>query len=96
MEIAIAVLGSLVSMFSVWLAFITHKRSKEKEQMQAGHKEGLILSNIEYIKRSVDRLEENLMNVDEKYQHIAERLIKVEESIKNITKRVDNLKKGGD
>ena len=57
--------------------------------------EGLILSDIGYIKACVDRMEKNLAIVDERYRNVVERLAKVEENVANAQKRLDEIIKEG-
>ena len=60
-----------------------------------GKSEGLILSDIGYIKACVDRMEKNLAIVDERYRNVVERLAKVEENVANAQKRLDEIIKEG-
>jgi hypothetical protein len=69
------------------------KRSREEDTKSDGKNEGVMFSDIGYIKACVDRVEKNLTMVDERYRNIAERLAKVEESVANVIKRVDEIYK---
>lgn len=53
--------------------------------------EGVIVSDIGYIKACVDRVEKNLNKVDERYRIILERVAKAEEAIVSVNKRLDEL-----
>ena len=90
-EFIVALIGVLASLFSIVFAYIAFKRSENEESKKEGKNEGLIISEIGYIKACVDRVEKNLGKVDERYRNIAERLAKVEEGLANVTKRVDDL-----
>ena len=76
-------------------ALLAFKRSEKQEHKNEGKSEGLILSDVGYIKACVDRMEKNLMSVDERYRNVFERLVKVEEALANAQKRVDEIKKEG-
>lgn len=65
------------------------------EHKVEGKSEGLILSDIGYIKACVDRMEKNLAIVDERYRNVVERLAKVEENVVNAQKRLDEIIKEG-
>ena len=90
-ELMITLVGFLSSIFSILFAYIAFKRSDRKEHKDEGKNEGVMFSDIGYIKACVDRVEKNLNKVDERYRSIAERLAKLEESVSNVTKRVDEL-----
>ena len=85
------IIGLVSSFFSIIFAYIAFKRSDNDERKKEGKNEGLIISDIGYIKACVDRVEKNLGKVDERYRNIAERLAKLEEGLANVTKRVDDI-----
>ena len=92
---ALTVLGMLISSLSILFAFLAFKRSEKQEHKVEGKSEGLILSDIGYIKACVDRMEKNLAIVDERYRNVVERLAKVEENVVNAQKRLDEIIKEG-
>ena len=91
---AISLVGLVTSISSIVFAFLAFKRSERQEHKKEGKNEGLILSDIGYIKACVDRMEKNITSVDERYRGVLERLSKLEESLDN-TKRLVNEIKGG-
>lgn len=95
--IVVTIVGLCASVSSIVFAFLAFKRSEKQEQKIEGKSEGLILSDIGYIKACVDRVEKNLTTVDERYRNVVERLARVEESLENAQKRVDEIivQKGG-
>ena len=90
----ISILGLVTSLLSIIFAFLAFKRSEKHDIKKEGKNEGLILSDIGYIKACVDRMEKNITSVDERYREVLERLSKVEEGLDN-TKRIVNEIKGG-
>ena len=90
----ITTVGLLTSLSSIVFAFLAFKRSEKQEHRKEGKNEGLILSDIGYIKACVDRVEKNIASVDERYRSILERLSKVEESLDNTKKLVNEIKGG--
>lgn len=90
----ISILGLVTSLLSIMFAFLAFKRSEKHDIRKEGKNEGLILSDIGYIKACVDRMEKNITSVDERYREVLERLSKVEEGLDN-TKRIVNEIKGG-
>ena len=96
METSILI-GIAASISSIVFALLAFKRSEKQEHKSEGKSEGLILSDVGYIKACVERMEKNLANVDERYRDILERLAKVEQSLSNTAKLVDEIliMKGG-
>lgn len=90
----INILGLVTSLLSIIFAFLAFKRSEKHDIKKEGKNEGLILSDIGYIKACVDRMEKNITSVDERYREVLERLSRVEEGLDN-TKRIVNEIKGG-
>lgn len=94
-NIIVTMVGLFASLSSVTFAFLAFKRSEKQEHKVEGKSEGLILSDIGYIKACVDRMEKNLAIVDERYRNVVERLAKVEENVVNAQKRLDRIIKEG-
>lgn len=92
-ELALSLVGLFASISSIVFAYLAFKRSNKQEQRDEGKSEGVMFSDIGYIKACVDRVEKNLNKVDERYRNIAERIAKLEESVVNVTKRVDEIYK---
>ena len=92
-ELTVTLVGFFASISSIIFAYLAFKRSNQNEQKTNGKTEGVMFSDIGYIKACVDRVEKNLNKVDERDRNIAERLAKVEESVANVTKRVDEISK---
>ena len=90
-ELLVTLVGLFASISSIIFAYLAFRRSEKQEQKTDGKTEGVMFSDIGYIKACVDRVEKNLNKVDERDRNIAERLAKVEESVANVTKRVDAL-----
>lgn len=90
-ELTVALVGFFASISSIIFAYLAFRRSDKQEQKTGGKTEGVMFSDIGYIKACVDRVEKNLNRVDERDRNIAERLAKVEESVVNVTKWVDEM-----
>ena len=91
--IIITSISLITSISSIVFAFLAFKRNEKQDYKKEGKNEGLIISDIGYIKACVDRVEKNLNKVDDRDRNIAERLAKLEESVINVTKRVDEMYK---
>ena len=80
-----------ISIISVVIALLSYKRNVIREHKQLSKEEGSFLSDIDYIKACVDRMEKKMSNVDERYQDLLHRLTKVEENLINTQKRVEEI-----
>ena len=84
----ISVLGTISSILFAYLAF---RRNDKKDHKDEGKSEGVLLSEIGYIKSSIDRIEKSLNHLEERYADLSNRVTKVEESTKNAHKRITEL-----
>ena len=83
--VVFTVIGLFLSSLSVAIALSAFKRNERQDQKAEGKQDGLILSDVGYIKACVDRMEKNLTSMDERYRNIVERLAKVEERLNQQT-----------
>lgn len=84
----ISVIGTLSSILFAYLAF---KRNNKSEDKNEGKSQGVLISDVGYIKSSIDRMERNLDKVEERYHELLTRLVKVEQSAASAHKRIDEL-----
>ena len=91
LTIIVSIVSIIGTISSITIAYFAFKRNALNDKQQESKNEGIVLSDIGYIKACVDRVEKNLTKVDERYRNILERLAKVEEAVANLTKRVDDL-----
>ena len=92
-ETFIVLIGFLGTLSSIVFAYLAFKRNNKEDDKTVGKTEGVMFSDIGYIKACVDRVEKNLNKVDERDRNVLERLAKVEEALFNVTKRVDEIYK---
>lgn len=89
---AVSFAGSLLAMAFGYAAF---SRNKRHDDTQSGHQGGVILTEIGYIKSSVDDVKRNQEKAEEKSDknHIETmtRLAKVEASAAQAHKRIDSM-----
>ncbi|MBR2891696.1 MAG: hypothetical protein IKC22_04890 [Bacilli bacterium] len=93
-NIIVSFVSFIASLSSIIFALLAYKKTERQEHKKEGKNEGIILSDIGYIKACVDRVDKNLTKLDEKYKNIVERLVKTEEQITGLSKRVDLLEGG--
>ena len=92
-EVIVILVGLCASFSSIIFSYLAFRRSEKQEHRNDAKTEGIMVSDIGYIKACVDRVEKNFNKVEERYRNIAERLAKQEEALLNLTKRVDDLYK---
>lgn len=90
-EIVLTIISVLGTISSILFAYLAFKRSNMQEHKDEGKNEGVMLSEIGYIKSSIDRIEKSLNHLEERYTELSNRLVKVEESTKNAHKRITEL-----
>ena len=90
-ELVTVLIGLFTALTGFAFAYFAFKRNDKTDHESKGKAEGVILSDIGYIKSCIDRVEKNLSAVDERYRNILERLAKLEECLANVIKRVDEI-----
>ncbi len=90
MEYVIPV-GLLCSLLGVAISYIMFSRSKSKEDKGEGQQTGVVLTELGYIKASMDSVNAKLDKQEERNLKIIERLSSVEASAKQAHKRLDHL-----
>lgn len=82
----ISVLGTFSSILFAILAF---RRNDRGDQKQLGKSEGVLISDVGYIKSSLDRIEKSLDKLEEGYSSLEGRIIKLESEAKNNAAKLD-------
>ena len=84
-EVIMSIIGVLGTLSSILFAYLAFRKSENK----LAKEEGALLSDIKYIKSSIDRMEVKFDKVENKYNDLLKRVIKVEEKQKNIEKIIE-------
>lgn len=79
-EIIMSLIGVLGTLSSILFAYLAFRKSENK----IAKEEGALLSDVRYIKSSIERMEHKLDKVENNYNDLLKRVIKVEEKQKNI------------
>lgn len=87
-DIALTVISVLGTLSSIIFAFLAFRRNERKDTHAEAKSEGVLLSEIGYIKSSIDRIEKNLDRLEERYSVLSNKIVKVEESVANAHKRI--------
>lgn len=87
-SIALTLIGILGTISSIIFAFLAFRRNDKKDTKEDAKNEGVLLSEIGYIKSSIDRIEKNLDRLEERYSTLANKVTKIEESVASAHKRI--------
>lgn len=79
----ISVIGALSTILFAYLAF---KRANKKEDKLSGKNEGIIISDISYIKSSTERIEKRLDKLEVINTDTTTRVAVLERDVKNLSK----------
>ena len=94
-EIVVGVIGLIGTISSVSFAYLAFRRNRTTDTKRDAKTEGVLISDIGYIKSSIDRMEGKLDKVETNYQDLLSRLVRVEEAQSSLEKRIEhsNLKR---
>ncbi len=91
-EIVVGVIGLIGTISSICFAYLALRRNQNFDTKKTGKTEGVLISDIGYIKSSIDRIDSKLDRVETNYQNLLSRLIKVEKVQNSLEKRLEHSK----
>lgn len=91
MDIAIAIISIVCTVMCAAVAVITLLKSSGKDTNEEGKENGMVLTEIGYIKSGVDDIKRHQEKQDDQYLDLRQRVTKVEASATQAHKRIDNL-----
>lgn len=83
-EFIISLIGVIGVITSITFSYLAYKRSGNKDLHSQAQREGILISDIAYIKSSIDRMESKLDNVENNYQSLLMRIVRLEENYNNL------------
>ena len=81
MEILTYVISTFISILSILIAYLALRRNAEKDHLKEALDNGVLFSDISYIKKAIDRIEKRLENVEINYNDLLRRIIILEEKV---------------
>ena len=81
-SIAISVVGLMGSISSILFAYLAFKRNEKKDHKEADATKGQLQADIQYIVKTLAKLEKEFSKLDDRDRQMLERLAKVEQSLK--------------
>ena len=89
-DIIISIIGVIGTISAIIFAYLAFRRNDSNDIKDKSQKYGELLSDIAYIKSSIDRMESKLDKVENNYYIILERIIKLEQHQKAMDKRFND------
>jgi DNA-binding FrmR family transcriptional regulator len=93
MEILALVFSGVFGLGGLLFGIITAVRNKKTDDKKDGKEDGIVLTELGYIKKGIDGIEKRLEKQENQYVDVVKHLTAVEESAKNAHKRIDKLEK---
>lgn len=90
-----AIVGIVVGLGGLIFGAVTFFRNKKSDDATEGKKNGIVLTELGYIKSGVDDIKRKQEKQDEQYVGVVSRLTAVEASAKQAHKRLDRLEDMG-
>lgn len=87
----VAVLGVAGTLCGIIFGYASFKRNRKADDEKEGKRDGVLLTEIGYIKSGVDDIKRKQERQEEKYDEVDHRLTVVEESTKAAHHRIDTI-----
>ena len=89
----IGIIGCVVGVIGTVFGLVTFLRNKKTDDKSDGEKNGVVLTELGYIKKGIEGIEKRLVKQESQYIDVVKHLTKVEESAKQAHLRIDKLEK---
>lgn len=90
---AIAIIGCVVGVAGAIFGLVAMLRNKKTDDKSEGKQDGVVLTELGYIKKGIDGIERKIEHMENQYVDVVKHLTKVEESAKQAHLRIDKLEK---
>lgn len=94
-EVILTVISVIGTLSSILFAYLAFRRADRKEDKNAGKNEGILISDLGYIKSSTERIEKRLDKLDNSHTDLHTRVVVLESEVKNLLKRRQNNNRTG-
>lgn len=93
MEIIFSIFSVFFGISGLVFGIITAVRNKKTDDKKDAKEDGIVLTELGYIKKGIDGIEKRLEKQENQYVDVVKHLTAVEESTKQAHKRIDKLEK---
>ena len=80
-DIVLSIIGVIGTCSSILFAYLAFKRNDRGDRKQEGKNEGVLISDVGYIKSSIDRIEKSIDKLDANFNVLSERVARVEATL---------------
>ena len=91
LEIILSVLGGISATCAIFFGYTAYKRNDRTDNSEAGRKDGIILTELGYVKSGVDDIKRKQDKQDSQHIEVVQRLSAVESSTKQAHLRIDRI-----
>ena len=91
METALGIIGACVGIAGMIFGMVAMLRNKKTDDKTEGEHDGVVRSDLGYIKKGIDGIEHRLEKQENQYIDVVKQLTEVEVSTKQAHKRIDAL-----
>ena len=82
----------IVGCCGLLLSYLTYQNGLKKGSTSEGEKNGVLISDVGYIKSSVDNLNRKIEKQEEKYTTLVSEMSDVKSSVASAHKRIDEIR----
>lgn len=80
-EIILSIISVVGTLSSILFAYLAFRRNDKTDTKKDARSEGVLISDVGYIKSSIDRIEKTLDKLQEKYDDLHSRVVKIEQKV---------------
>lgn len=91
LNVFLAVLGGVGTVCAIVFGFLAFRRNDKSDQSESGRKDGIILTELGYVKSGVDDIKRKQDKQDAQHIEVVQRLSAVESSAKQAHHRIDRI-----
>lgn len=92
-EMIFGIVGVVTGISGMLCAIIVASRNKKKDDKTEGKEDGVLMTEIGYIKKGVDGIEQKFEKLENQYIDLAMQTTEIKGEIKRFNKRIETLEK---
>ena len=92
-EMIFGIVGVVTGISGMLCAIIVASRNKKKDDKTEGKQDGVLMTEIGYIKKGVDGIEQKFEKLENQYIDLAMQVAEIKGEIKRFNKRIETLEK---
>lgn len=91
--IVFGILTAVFGLCSLIISFVALTRNKKSDDRSEGKESGVLFTELGYIKKGIEGIEQRFEKVETNYVSVIEELTTLKSSVKHVNKRLDTLEK---